>query len=96
MDDIDPSNFANKHLLTPVLNISTTVPAPDRTVSSVNGDIQKVSKDGDLTVMVNACSEFTSETLPLNTFSGTHKLRLAHDHSGAPMIFTIGSNKVRV
>jgi DNA-binding beta-propeller fold protein YncE len=93
--EIDPSNFQNKTMLTPIINIDTKVPAPNQPFSAVNSDPGKLWADENRTIVINACSEWTTESVPLNNFSGTHRLGLVHDANGAPLIITISNSNVR-
>jgi hypothetical protein len=93
--EADPSTFQDRAMLTPIIKIDTKVPAPNQPFSSVNSDPGKLWADGNRTIVINACSEWTTESVPLNNFSGAHRLGLVHDASGGPLLITISNSNVR-
>lgn len=80
--------------LTPVIQIDTKVPAPNRSFASVDSDPGKLFGDGNRTIQLNACSEFVNEPTSLKSLDGDHKLRIIQDASSNPAIFTRGSDSV--
>jgi hypothetical protein len=78
--------------LTPVLSMTTSVPAPV-SILQPNGSITKQAST-DATVSLKICSEFTPQTVPANALGGVSQLGLVHGKDGQPIIFSIGNNKV--
>lgn len=89
-----PSTFKDPDHLTPIISIPTLVPAPNQSFASVNSDPGKLWGDGNRTIVLKVCSEWTTETVPMNAFDGSHRLRIVRDTDGAPIVFTLSSTSV--
>lgn len=91
-----PDSFKEPNHLTPIISIPTNVPAPNQSFASVNSDPGKVWADGNRTIVLKACSEWTTETVGMKAFDGSHRLRIVRDAHGAPIVFALSSNSVRL
>ncbi|TKX20951.1 hypothetical protein C1H76_6802 [Elsinoe australis] len=83
---------ADQTLLTPIIKIPTGVPAPNTSFASVQSDPGRIYADGNRTIVLNACSEFVQETVPLRALDGAHKLRVLQDAINQPLLFTMGND----
>ena len=46
-------------------------------------------------VILSYCSELSDYTAPVTLFDARHKLRIFHDSSAQPIVFTAGTDQVR-
>ncbi|KAF2001297.1 hypothetical protein P154DRAFT_619613 [Amniculicola lignicola CBS 123094] len=83
----------SNRLLCPIIDIETGVSAPTHPCPAPDTqESAQIQPDGAATILLSACSELVTETVPLNTFNGTHKVKLCQDASAMPMVFTMGTD----
>jgi hypothetical protein len=96
MDD----TLASPYLVTPAIVTKTDVPFPEQYTAGNVDDPQfppvlKTRPSSTSNVFVKVCAELVDYSRPVNIFDGTQEIVLLTDDSGQPVLFSIGTDKVR-
>ena len=90
------ANIPTPSSLTPIIEVPTEVPFPVLgQTADADGNTQTIIQSSDTAkITLNVCSEFVQHTAPVSTFGSGQILRLAHDLSGQPIVFSLGTDGV--